>query len=382
MHYRKFGSIKWQVSALGFGIMRMPLLDNETGTLDEEESVRMIRESINRGVNYIDTAFPYHNGKSEALVAKALKGGYREKVKIATKLPSWLIKEHADLDKYLNKQLKRLQCDSIDFYLLHALNETYWNKLRELDVFSWLEEKKSKGIIKYIGFSFHDEFPLFKEIIDSYDKWDICQIQYNFMDKNYQAGQKGIRYAASKGLGVVVMEPLKGGQLAYKYPDSVQNVWDKSDHFAGPVERAMAWLWDQEEVSVVLSGMSEMEHVLANTEMSDRHDINGISREDYLLYEEAAEAYKALSPIPCTECGYCMPCPHGVNIPKNFELYNDAVMYGSYEQCREIYQVWFDSDAQGNKCIECGECIPKCPQKINIPENLKKVDTDLGAKDK
>jgi len=202
------------------------------------------------------------------------------------------------------------------------------------------------------------------------------------MDKNYQAGQRGIKYAAQKGLGVVVMEPLKGGQLAYKFPDTVQTVWDKSDHFAGPVERAMTWLWDQEEVSVVLSGMSAMEHVLANTEMAEHHNINEISERDHLLYEEAAEAYRALSPIPCTECGYCMPCPFGVDIPKNFDLYNDAVMYGSYEQCSEIYQDWFDSEAHGDRCTECGECLPKCPQKINIPESLKKVESELGKKHK
>lgn len=380
MKYRQFGKLDWKVSALGFGIMRMPLLDYDTGLLDEEESVRMIRGGIDRGINYIDTAYPYHKGKSESLVARALKEGYREKVKIASKLPSWLINERADLDKYLNVQLERLECRTIDFYLLHALNETYWQKLKDVDIFSWLEEKKAQGVIKYTGFSFHDEFPLFKEIIDSYDKWDICQVQYNFMDKDYQAGSKGVEYAFSKGLGVVVMEPLKGGQLAYKFPESVQEVWDRSDHFAGPVERAMAWLWNRKEVSVVLSGMSAMEHVIANTEMSDRHDIDSLSDRDMQLYDEAADAYRALSPIPCTECGYCMPCPFGVDIPKNFDLYNDAVMYGSYEQCSEIYRLWFDAKAHGDKCTDCGLCLPKCPQKINIPESLKKVEEELGEK--
>ncbi len=377
MKYRKFGTLNWRVSALGYGIMRMPLIDNERGIIDEEESLLMIREGIDRGINYIDTAYPYHNGQSEPLVAKALKDGYREKVRIATKLPSMLIEERADLDKYLNEQLERLECSYIDFYLLHALNEVNWKKLKEVDIFSWLEEKKAEGIIKYTGFSFHDEYPLFKEILDSYDQWDICQVQYNFMDKDYQAGMKGIRYAAAKGLAVVVMEPLKGGQLAYKFPDSVQDVWGKSDHFAGPVERAMAWLWNQEEVSVVLSGMSEMEHVIANAEIADMHDVNELSDEELELYDDAADAYRALSPIPCTECGECMPCPYGVDIPKNFELYNDAVMYGSYDQCSEIYRVWFDPKVRAAKCTECGECLPKCPQKIKIIESLKKVDREL-----
>lgn len=378
MKYRKFGTLNWRVSALGYGIMRMPLIDNEKGILDEEESVMMIREGIDRGINYIDTAYPYHNGQSEPLVAKALKTGYREKVRIATKLPSMLIEERADLDRYLIEQLKRLECSYIDFYLLHDLNEANWNKLKEVDIFSWLEEKKALGIIKHTGFSFHDEFPLFKEIIDSYDQWDICQVQYNFMDKDYQAGMKGIRYAAGKGLAVVVMEPLKGGQLAYKFPESVQKVWEKSDHFAGPVERAMAWLWNQEEVSVVLSGMNEMEHVIANAEIADRHDVNELSEKELGLYDQAADAYRALSPIPCTECGNCMPCPYGVDIPRNFELYNDAVMYGSYEQCREIYRVWFDPKIRASRCTECGECLPKCPQKIEIIDSLHRVDRELG----
>ena len=378
MHYRKFGKLDWKVSALGFGIMRMPLIDNESGILDEEESINMIRRGIDSGINYIDTAYPYHNGKSEALVAKALEDGYREKVKIATKLPSWLVKEKSDLDKYFNEQLKNLKCDSIDFYLLHALNDKLWKQLKEFDIFSWLEEKKSKGLIKYAGFSFHDELPLFKEIIDSYDKWDVCQIQYNFMDKDYQAGEEGISYAASKGLGIIVMEPLKGGQLAFKYPDNVQKVWNKSENFAGPVERAFAWLWDQENISTVLSGMSAMEHVIDNSEIADRWNVNQLNDKDKILYELAAAAYRELSSVPCTTCGYCMPCPYGVDIPRNFDLYNDAVMYGSYDQCREIYRVWFDSNNHADKCTECGECLPKCPQKINISESLKKVEAKLG----
>jgi predicted aldo/keto reductase-like oxidoreductase len=378
MHYRKFGKIDWKVSALGFGIMRMPLLDNVSGELDEEESIRMIREGINGGINYIDTAYSYHKGKSEELVAKALEDGYRNKVKIATKLPSWLIKNKSDLDKYFNEQMERLHCQSIDFYLLHALNEKNWQRLQDMDIFAWIKEKKEKGLIKHIGFSFHDELPLFKKIIDSYDKWDFCQIQYNFMDKDYQAGEEGVKYAASKGLGIVVMEPLKGGHLAYKYPDSVKKIWDKATDSLGPIERAFAWLWDQESISVVLSGMSAMEHVVDNTEIADRWDINRLKENDRKLYDEAAAAYRALSPVPCTTCGICMPCPSGVDIPRNFELYNDAVMYGSYDQCREIYKVWFPLETHADRCTECGECIRKCPQIINIPEELKKVEKKLG----
>jgi len=381
MHYRKFGKLDWKVSALGYGIMRMPLLDNKSSEIDEEESINMIRKGIDSGINYIDTAYPYHKGKSEALVAKALKDGYREKVKLATKLPSWLIEQHSDLDKYFNEQLQRLECDSIDFYLLHALNKKYWKKLREVDIFSWLEAKKKNGFIKHVGFSFHDELPLFKNIIDSYDKWDVCQIQYNFMDKDYQAGEEGLNYAASKGLGIIVMEPLKGGQLAFKFPDSVQKVWDKSDHFAGPVERAFSWLWDQEKISVVLSGMSAMEHVIDNVEIAARCSVNRLDDEDRKLYDEAANAYRALSPVPCTTCGYCMPCPFGVDIPRNFDLYNDAVMYGSFEQCREIYKDWFGAESHAEKCTECGDCLPKCPQKIDIPKELNKVQSKLGESD-
>lgn len=380
MHYRKFGTMDWQVSALGFGIMRMPLLDNETGELDEEESIRIIREGIDRGINYIDTAYSYHKGKSEALVAKALQDGYREKVKIATKLPTWLIKKESDLDKYFYEQLEVLHCQSMDFYLLHALNEKNWKSLLHIGILDWIDDKKEKGLIKQIGFSFHDELPLFKKIIDSYDNWDFCQIQYNFIDRKYQAGEEGVNYAASKGLGIVVMEPLKGGHLAFKYPKTVKEVWDKASEPLGPIERAFAWLWDQEKVSVVLSGMSAWEHVVDNTEIAGRWNVNALKEADRKLYDEAANAYRALSPVPCTLCAVCKPCPYNVDITRCFELYNDAVMYGSQDQCREIYKVWFPKETHADKCTNCGICNPKCIQKINIPEELKKVEQFLGEK--
>lgn len=373
MQYRKFGSLDFEVSALGFGAMRMPTLP-DSEKVDEKKALEMIHYAFDHGVNYIDTAYPYHGGQSEEIVGKALKG-YREKVKLATKLPTWLVEKKEDMDRLLNEQLEKLDVEQIDFYLLHALNKEKWNNMLSHDVFNWVEKVQKQGKIKHIGFSFHDEYPLFEEIVDAYDKWVFTQIQYNYMDINFQAGAKGMKYAHDKGLAVIVMEPLKGGKLTGRVPESVQNVFDQSDTERSAADWALQWLWDQKEVSLVLSGMSTMQHVKENVESAANSGIDSLSEKDKDIIKKAQAEYKKLIPIPCTKCKYCMPCPNGVDIPGNFDVYNELKMFGDMKNAKRAYKKL--EEAQAGKCIECGKCEPLCPQNIKIQKWLKTIDNEL-----
>lgn len=368
------GIKNWKPSALGFGAMRLPTIDGESGKVDEEETTKMIRYAINNGVNYVDTAWPYHDQKSEIVVGKALKDGYREKVKLATKLPSWAIKDSDDLDKYLNKQLEKLEVDKIDFYLLHALMRDRWDNLQELDkdVFEWMQEKKEEGKIEYAGFSFHDNFEVFKEIIDTYE-WDFCQIQYNYVDQEYQAGKKGLKYAASKGLGVIIMEPLRGGILANEPPKEMKEIWKESDRDWNPVEWALHWLWNQPEVSLVLSGMSKMNQVEENVEIASRSSINSLNEKDLEVINQAADKFKDISPVRCTGCNYCLPCPNNILIPLLFQIYNESELYDKYEEKKKRYDVFKENERAASDCVKCEECLEKCPQNLAIVGLLEEV---------
>ncbi|MEC9488970.1 MAG: aldo/keto reductase [Halanaerobium sp.] len=378
MHYRKFGKTDFKVSALGFGCMRLPLLDkDDPASIDEEEAIRMIRYAIDNGVNYIDTAYPYHKEQSEIVTGKALQGGYREKVKLATKLPIWKVEEAADLDKYLNEQLEKLATDHIDFYLIHALNQNTWEKAQEVDIFSFLDRALEDGRIKYAGFSFHDNLDLFKEITDAYD-WTFCQIQYNYMDEDYQAGTEGLHYAAAKGMAVVVMEPLRGGSLAQNIPADIQQIWDKADTKRTSAAWALRWVWNSPEVSVVLSGMSTMEQVVENVETADRAEPNTFSKDELALINEVKEMYREKMKVACTGCGYCMPCPQGVLIKYIFSHYNEAHMYGELEDARKVYSRMMEDEKDGSVCIDCGQCVEACPQNLPIPELLQEIHADLA----
>jgi hypothetical protein len=377
MEYRDFGNLDWKASALGFGCMRLPTLEDDYAKIDEEAATEMVRYAIDHGVNYIDTAYPYHKGNSELFVGRVLQDGYREKVKLATKLPCWEVETADDFDRLLNEQLEKLQTDQIDFYLLHALNADSWKKVRDLGVIEWAEEEPlADGRVGHLGFSFHDDYPVFEEIVDATDLWTFCQIQYNYMDIENQAGKKGLHYAASKGLAVVVMEPLLGGKLVDP-PEQVQEIWDNA-----PIERkaadwALQWLWNQPEVSVVLSGMSTMGQVEENVESAGRSSINALTPEELAAVEQARELYNDLCPIPCTKCEYCMPCPNGVNIPRNFEIYNQGVMYNRPEDAREWYGN-LDEEKRASACIQCQVCEEKCPQSIVISDWMPIVDEVLG----
>lgn len=380
MKYRPFGKLDWQVSALGFGAMRLPVIDNDQAKINEPEAIKMIRYAVDHGVNYLDTAYPYHVGHSEEVVGRALREGYREKVKLASKLPVWLVQTASELDRFLNEQLKRLQTDHLDFYLLHGLNKRTWPKISELEVFNWAEKAIREGRFLHLGFSFHDEYEVFKEIIDGYDKWTFCQIQYNFMDTEYQAGTKGLKYAAGKGLAVVIMEPIRGGQLAKKPPETVVRLWESAPVKKSPAEWALQWVWNQPEVSTVLSGMTTMDQVIENVESADRSGPDILMPEELYLIEQVQAEYRKRTAIPCTNCKYCLPCPNNVNIPGILELYNDAVMYGDVKRAQVLYQFRVQQGERADQCLECQECEEKCPQGIVISEWIIKAKDLLDPK--
>lgn len=373
MQYRNFGNVPFKPSALGFGAMRLPTINNDPKDINDSKAIEMIRYAIDNGVNYIDTAWPYHGGESEILLAKVLKDGYRKKIKLATKLPSWLLEKPEDMDNYLNKQLDKLQVKKIDLYLLHALDKKRWAKYKELDVFSWIDKIKKEGKIDYIGFSFHDDLKLFKNIIDEYDGWDFCQIQYNYLNTEHQAGTEGLKYAAEQGLGVVIMEPLLGGRLAGKQPPAIAEILNNSCIDKNPVDWALNWLWNQPEVSLVLSGMSTLEQVKENVELAANSGINTLSGQVFSTIEQVKNKYKELEPINCTGCSYCVPCPSGVNIPGNFSLYNEAKVNEDYESKKEQYNNW-PEEWCASSCLSCGACEKVCPQSLEIINLLKKVD--------
>ena len=377
MLYREFGKTGKRVSALGFGCMRFPTLEDGK-TINEIEATKMLHHAIDSGVNYIDTAYPYHYGESEPVVGRALKNGYREKVYLATKLPSWLVKSREDMDKYLDEQLVRLQTEYIDFYLIHSLNRKFRDNVVENGLFDFMDSALASGRIKHIGFSFHYNLDLFKEIVDSYD-WDFCQIQYNFIDEDYQAGTAGLEYAASKGLGIVVMEPLRGGKLVSKVPEEVMKIWESAEVKRTPADWALRWVWNHPEVSLLLSGMSAMSHVVGNLKSSENALANSLSAEEPGIIERVKAFYKSRIKVNCTACGYCMPCPTGVSIPTAFELYNDAIMFDDVAGHKKSYNQFVKPEMRASQCVECGRCETLCPQNIPIIEKLKDVAATLEA---
>jgi uncharacterized protein len=374
MLYRKFGKTNEMVSILGFGCMRLPLRPGGVAAnINVEESTRLIRYAIDEGVNYIDTAYPYHGtgmssaGQSEPVVGRILRDGYREKVKLATKLPSWLVGSRRDMDKFLDEQLRRLETDHIDFYLVHALSAALWKKMRETGISDFLEKAIGDGRIRYAGFSYHDEQQHFNRIVDGFD-WSFCQIQYNYLDEDFQAGRKGLEYAAKKGLGITIMEPLRGGRLAVNLPASAQAVFNRAGRLRTPAEWALSWIWNHPEVSLLISGMNSREQVTENIASACRATAGSFTERDGQVIERVRDGFYQKPRVDCTACGYCMPCPSGVDIPGCFEASNN------FHQTGMKAGYWLlEPEQRASRCTECGICEENCPQSLPIPELLKEV---------
>ncbi len=384
MQYRQLGKSEYQVSILGFGCMRLPLLKEAEDmnnffeasmAVDEEKAFQMIDYAIEQGINYFDSAYLYHGGKSEVLLGKAIKNR-RDKVIITTKSPVMMIETRDDFDRILNEQLEKLGTEYLDFYLLHGLNRKGWRKGKDLGALEFLDKIRKDGRAKYVGFSFHDDVRVFKEILDAYD-WTICQIQYNLFDENTQAGKEGLRYAASRGIGVVIMEPLRGGRLTEKIPDKVQEIWNSADRPWTPAEWGLRWVWNHPEVNLVLSGMSTMDQLKENIRVAGDARPDMLSPEEIETIHKVADTYHQLLKVGCTGCAYCMPCPNEVNIPGIFTLYNDYFMFEDLERCRTMYNVLMSPEQNASNCQECGECEEKCPQQIEIMETLKDAHARL-----
>ncbi|CEN87254.1 aldo/keto reductase [Paraclostridium sordellii] len=371
MRYREFGSTGEKISILGFGCMRFPQTD---GKINEDETLKMVRYAIDNGVNYIDTAYPYHGGESELVVGRILKDGYREKVNLATKLPSWNIKSREDMDKYLNEQLKKLQTNYIDFYLVHALDKELWDNLVKNGIFDFLDEIKRKKKVRYVGFSFHDKYEVFEKIIDDYG-WDFTQIQYNYIDEDYQAGTKGLEYAYKKGLGIVIMEPLRGGKLVNNLSNDIKDIIKFANTKKSPIKWAFKFLYNKSEIGIVLSGMSTMEQVIENIKICDEEGkANSMTRDEKKIIDNLGEKFKSKIKVDCTACKYCIPCPRGVNIPGCFEALNNASMFDDVESVKiNMYKFIEENKSDASMCIECGKCEAMCPQHINIIDKLKEV---------
>lgn len=379
MEYRLFGKTEQCVSALGLGTMRLPLLDGDQGSssygseqVDVNSSIRCIHSAIEQGINYIDTAYNYMGGRSEEIVGMALAHGLRDQVYIATKSPTWLIHTEQDFDRILSEQLEKLQTDHIDFYLLHSLNETNWQKVKQFDLLEKIQQAKASGTVRFIGFSFHDEFPLFREIVDSIE-WDFCQIQLNYIDTAHQAGLEGLYYAAQKGLGVSIMEPLRGGYLVHP-PESVVELLRK--HGRTPIGFALEYLWQQNGVSLILSGMCSPEQITENIRYQTFPQPPLSDNQMQALAAEAAERIHDANLIGCTGCRYCVSgCPASIPIPDYFQCY-DTYLHGNDDATKDQYRAIKASPGVGTvqQCLTCHHCETICPQKISIIQWLKKID--------
>lgn len=370
MNYRVIPGTDLRVSALGMGCMRLPVQDIENKPIDRPEAIKLIRHAIDSGVNYVDTAYGYHGGDSEVLVGEALKDGYREKVILATKLPVWLVEKYEDMERLLDEQLARLQTDHVDVYLLHALNGARFDELVKLDFGKFLDDMVAKGKIRYPGFSFHDKYEPFMKILNTYD-WKVCQVQMNLLDEFNQATMEGVKAAADKGIGVIVMEPVRGGALTKNVPDEVKALYATMPNNATPAEWAFKWLIDKPEFMTILSGMSNMEQLEENLKIFGKYASHCLAPAEKVMLNNVRKAYEARIKIGCTGCAYCQPCPQEIKIPNIFQGYDKANMFGELEGFFKNYK---EKNSELN-CISCGACVSACPQNfpVSIPELLQQI---------
>jgi predicted aldo/keto reductase-like oxidoreductase len=356
---------------LGLGAARLPLSGSDTAGPDEAESIKLIRYAIDRGINYLDLGCLYDIGRHKHLtriISRALRGGYRQKTRLTATLPSFLISSPPDFEGYLNKQLEWLGEDGVDFLIFGGLNRESWPRLKALDALGWAEKSMSSGRIGHLGFSFRDHYQALREILADYDNWTLAQFQYSFMDADRQPGVSGLKYAADKGLAVVAAGPLRGGRLAKEPPGPVAKIWANAPEKRPPAEWGLRWVWNHPEIATVVSDMGTTAQVAENAALADLAEPDSLTVAEEVLISRVREAYRRLQPIPCTACRGCMPCPRGIDVPRLFEIYNDAIIYGDIETARVIYRAEkHDIDS----CTECGICV--CGREIDIPDWLKKA---------
>ena len=372
MKYRIFNKTGEKISLLGFGTMRLPIIKDDMSKINELEAIKMIRTAIDMGINYVDTAYMYHSGNSEVVVGKALKDGYREKVLLADKMPVWFAKSEDDLERIFQEQLDRLDVKCIDMYLVHNITAQIWKRALKFNTLQFLEKKKREGKIKHLGFSFHDELPLFKEVIDFYP-WDFCQIQLNYMDADFQAGVEGLKYAGSKNIPVFIMEPLKGGKLTDVLPKSVKEMWDNSPIKRTPAEWALRWVADFPEVLTILSGMSSMDQLNENISVLSETDPKSLTAKELEIIKNVADQYNNLIQYSCTECRYCLPCPVKIEIPTVIKYYNEWFLYNGNDKLLDDFDMWISKDRRPSACIACKACETHCPQHLPISDIMAKA---------
>ncbi|MGD8667887.1 MAG: aldo/keto reductase [Desulfobacterales bacterium] len=378
MQYREVPKNGDKLSVLGYGLMRLPV---RMGSINQKLAEKQILYALDHGVNYFDTAFPYHNGKSEPFLGKVIsQNGFRNEIKIATKLPHWRTHSKAEMDKILDGQLSKLKTDRIDYYLIHALNAELWEAAKRNGVIDFLDDALQKGKIINAGFSFHGLAEEFNGIVDDYD-WTFCQIQYNYLDTKNQAGTDGLQYAASKNMAVIIMEPLRGGNLAKTPPPTVKDIWSKAENKKTPVGWSLGWIWNHPEVTVVLSGMNNEDHIKENLALAEKALPDAFSEKENQLVEEAAVEFRRVMKVACTGCQYCMPCPAGVNIPGCFDWYNSRHAFKDKKA-----KLWYlfqnggivtEKPTLASMCVQCEQCLEKCPQHLPIPDLLNDVQEDM-----
>lgn len=372
MRYRSFPRDGHRVSALGMGCMRLPAQD---GAVERAEAIALIRAAIDGGVSYIDTAYGYHGGESERIVGEALQDGYRERVSLATKLPVWLVKEPEDMERLFCEQLEKLRTDHVDVYLLHALDKARFAKMREMGALDFMRRLRAEGRARRIGFSFHDEADVFREILAACD-WDVCQVQMNLLDEHRQATMDGVRLAGERGVGVIVMEPLRGGALTKTAPAAVDALYEACVPGRSRADWAFRYLLDRPEVTTILSGMTYKEQLEENLRIFDAADVGCLSEEERKTLARVREAYEARTPIGCTGCGYCQPCPQGVKIPEIFRAYDKAAMFDDPDSFRAFYR-----QEERPDCVGCLACEAACPQHFAVPihERVQAIADEMRA---